>query len=152
MKNYSFSRHVYIYIYIYVYLYTHIYIYLSIYLREFVYTYMYIYIYMEAVLSEEQLFEASLLGLQRGGGTGHRPAARPPGRPLARPPVCGRPADRPAFVISTFGHSCISGLGLSHVIRVFWRYHMDLISRILVIGPSLFIYTYMYIYICPPQA
>ena len=41
------------------------------------------------------------------------PPARPPKRPPARPPAAGGLADRPAFVISTFCHSCISGFGLS---------------------------------------
>ena len=37
-----------------------------------------------------------------------------------------RPArGRPAFFISTFGHSCILGVGLSHIISVFWPKHLD---------------------------
>ena len=81
----------------------------------------------------------------------------PPARPPARPRLAGWPA----FFISTFGHSCISGLGLSHIISSFWPYHIDFISRSLVIGPSpylqrerdldmgidLDVYIYIYIYV-----
>ena len=67
-----------------------------------------------------------------------RPPARPPDRLPARP--------RPAFLIPTFGHSCISGFGVSHIITVFWPYHMDFISTLLVIGPSPYIESSSYIF------
>ena len=50
--------------------------------------------------------------------------------------------------LSQFGHSRISGFGPSHIIIFFWPYHMNFISRILVIGPSMYMYIFLHVHTC----